>query len=103
MQVTEGVNAVDRRGDSAMHGAAYKNLPAVVEWLGEHGADPSLWLEPNKQGWSPLQIAEGFRPGNYKPSPETVAAIHAQLRAAGLQIPPPTPRRVLDKRKGYDR
>jgi hypothetical protein len=37
-----------------------------------------------------LLIAEGFRPGNFKPSFETIASIHEVMLAAGITPPPPT-------------
>jgi len=81
------VNAVDKNGDTAMHGAAYKNLPNVVEFLASNGADIGIWNRANKQGWTPLTIAEGHRFGNFKPSPETVAAFHRIMLAAGVKPP----------------
>ncbi|HEY1340445.1 MAG TPA: ankyrin repeat domain-containing protein [Bryobacteraceae bacterium] len=85
------INAVDNNGETAMHGAAYKNLPAAVEFLAAHGANPEVWNRKNKHGWTPLIIAEGYRFGNYKPSPTTVAAFHRVMKAAGIPIPPPQP------------
>jgi len=73
------VNAVDENGETAMHGAAYKNAPLVVGLLAKSGAKPEIWNRPNKYGWTPVEIAEGHRHGNFKPSPETAAA----LRTAG--------------------
>lgn len=95
------INAVDQNGETAMHGAAYKNLPKVVQLLAENGADIRVWNRKNKYGWTPLVIAEGFRHGNFKPSPETVAAIHGVMRAAGMTPPPPTPRPASSK-VGYE-
>ncbi|HXG11390.1 MAG TPA: ankyrin repeat domain-containing protein [Gemmataceae bacterium] len=95
------VNAVDRNGETAMHGAAYKNLPKVVQLLADKGAKIEVWNRKNKYGWTPLLIAEGFRPGNFKPSADTVAAIHRVMRAAGVTPPPPTPPPVLGA-AGYD-
>ncbi|MGI8785685.1 MAG: ankyrin repeat domain-containing protein [Acidobacteriota bacterium] len=82
------VNAVDNNGETAMHGAAYKNLPAVVQLLTGKGARIEIWNQKNKFGWTPLLIAEGYRHGNFKPSTETVAALHRVMTAAG--VPPPT-------------
>ena len=73
------INAVDDNGETAMHAAAYKNSPDAVAFLSAKGADAKVWNKPNKEGWTPLRIAEGYRFGNYKPSPTTVAAIHAVL------------------------
>ena len=102
LQKGQDVNAVDRDGETAMHGAAYKNFPRAVRFLADHGAKIDVWNRKNRQGRTPIMIAEGFRPGNFKPSPETVAALHAVLEAAGVPIPPPTPRPdPASKRKGY--
>jgi ankyrin repeat protein len=81
------VNAVDDNGETAMHGAAYKNFPRVVGLLADRGARIEVWNRKNQHGWTPLAIAEGHRPGNFKPSPETVAALHRVLRAAGRSSP----------------
>jgi ankyrin repeat protein len=84
------VNAVDRNGETAMHAAAYKNLPRAVQFLADHGAKIDVWNTKDKYGWTPLLIAEGFRPGNFKPSFETIEAIHKVMLAAGVTPPPPT-------------
>ncbi len=78
------VNAVDANGETAMHGAAYKNLPIVVQFLADKGARIEVWHRKNKYGWTPLMIAEGHRPGNFKPSVETVAALRRVMLAAGV-------------------
>ncbi len=97
------VNTVDRNGETAMHGAAYKSLPRMVRLLAERGAKIEVWNTKNRHGWTPLIIAEGFRPGNFKPSVETVAAIHGVMKANGVTPPPPTPRPDPAKdRKGYE-
>jgi ankyrin repeat protein len=41
-----------------MHGAAYKNVAEAVRYLASHGAKPEVWNQPNKQGWTPLTIAQ---------------------------------------------
>ncbi|WP_246196356.1 ankyrin repeat domain-containing protein [Aquisphaera giovannonii] len=73
------VNAVDLDGETAMHGAAYKNFPRVVSFLAAHGAKPEIWNRPDAHDWTPLSIAEGHRPGNFKPSPETLDALRRVL------------------------
>jgi ankyrin repeat protein len=78
------VNAVDANGETAMHGAALKNLPKVVQFLAENGAKIEIWNQKDKYGWTPLAIAEGHRPGNFKPSAETIDAIHQVMHAAGV-------------------
>jgi ankyrin repeat protein len=86
------VNTVDQNGETAMHGAAYKSLPQMVRLLARRGAKVDVWNRKDRYGWTPLMIAEGFRPGNFKPSVETVEAIQEVMRAAGVAVPPPTPR-----------
>jgi ankyrin repeat protein len=73
------LDAVDNNGETAMHGAAYKNLPAAVEFLAAKGAKIEIWNRKNSFGWTPLIIAEGHRFGNFKPSPVTIAAFHRVL------------------------
>ncbi len=74
------VNAASHAGETAMHGAAYKSLPKMVSFLAENGAEPGIWNRKNRQGRTPLLIAQGFRLGNFKPSVETVAAIEKVMR-----------------------
>ncbi len=81
------VNAVDINGETAMHAAAYKNLPKVVELLAARGARIELWNRENKFGWTPLAIAAGYRFGNFKPSAETEAAVRRVMIAAGVTPP----------------
>jgi uncharacterized protein len=78
-------NAVDKNGETPMHGAAYKNVADAVRYLAAHGAKPEVWNQPNKQGWTPLTIAQGYRFGNYKPSPPTIAAFLEVMKAAGIE------------------
>ncbi len=74
------INAVDKNGETVMHGAAYKNAPKVVAFLASQGADSKVWNRPNKYGWPPQQIAEGKRGGgSFKPSPETLEALQRAL------------------------
>jgi ankyrin repeat protein len=85
------VNAVDATGETAMHGAAYKNLPKVVQFLADNGAKVDIWNQKNKYGWTPLLIAEGHRPGNFKPSVETALAIQRVMLDAGVTPPTGSP------------
>jgi ankyrin repeat protein len=94
------VNAVDANGETAMHGAAYKNLPQAVQFLAEHGAKIDVWNRTNRYGWTPLMIAEGHRPGNFKPSAETIDAIQRVMIAAGVK-PPETVQPAAAKSEPY--
>jgi ankyrin repeat protein len=81
------VNAVDNNGETAMHAAAYKNLPKVVKFLATKGARIDVWNRSDKFGWTPLAIAVGYRFGNFKPSPDTEAAVRQVMIAAGVTPP----------------
>lgn len=81
------INTVDENGETAMHGAAYKNIPRMVTFLAEHGADIKVWNRANKLGLTPLKIAYGYRPGNFRPSPDTIAAIQRAMLSAGVTPP----------------
>jgi uncharacterized protein len=79
-------NVVDKNGETAMHGAAYKNVADAVRYLASHGANPNVWNQPNKHGWTPLTIAQGYRFGNFKPSPPTVEALLEVMKAQHVPI-----------------
>lgn len=69
------VNTVDDNQETAIHGAAYRNFPEVIDLLAARGASAKIWDHKNKWGWTPVMIGQGHRPGSFKPSPPTVAAL----------------------------
>jgi ankyrin repeat protein len=73
-------NVVDKNGETAMHGAAYRNYPSAVTTLANLGADSAVWNRKNKHGWKPHDIASGKRPGSFKPSPPTERALDAAMK-----------------------
>jgi ankyrin repeat protein len=93
------INAVDNNGETAMHGTAYQSLPRFVQLLADRNADINVWNRRNKWEWTPLMIAQGHRPGNFRPAPETIAVIEKVMLAAGVALPP---KAKLDKsRRDY--
>jgi ankyrin repeat protein len=96
LELGADVNEIDDNGETVMHGAAYQSRPALVHFFAEHGADINSWNRKNKPGWTPLMIARGHRPGNFRPAPDTIAAIESVMRAAG--VTPPKPERYVDRR-----
>jgi ankyrin repeat protein len=79
------LDTIDQNGETAMHGAAYRSFPAVVDLLVELGASPSIWEQKNKLGSTPLQVAQGKRPGSFKPDKETIRAIRAAMKRANAE------------------
>ncbi|MDE0003199.1 MAG: ankyrin repeat domain-containing protein [Rhodospirillaceae bacterium] len=73
-------NAVDERGETPLHGAAYRGANSIVDLLVAHGAD--TYDQENVEGWTPLRIAQGvFRTATFKEAPHT-AALLGELMAA---------------------
>jgi uncharacterized protein len=87
LKLGANVNAVDKNGETVMHGAAYQSRSKLVQLLAERGADINIWNRKDKAGWTPLMIAQGYRPHNFRPAPETIAAIEDAMRAGGVSPP----------------
>ncbi len=78
-------NAVDKNGETAMHGAAYKQVPAAAQYLLDHGAKIEVFNRKNSHGWTPLRIADGVHRGmNLRASPETAVVLRRAMTAAGV-------------------
>jgi ankyrin repeat protein len=81
------VNAIDAKGETAMHGAVYRagNL-AVIQFLADQGARPDV---VNSKGWTPLIVADGveYTPAVLKRYPEAAALLRKLLAERGLPVP----------------
>lgn len=95
------VNTVNRNKETVMHGAAYRNWPDMVALLAAEGADIEVWNQKNKHRWTPLLLAQGFRPGNFKPSAATEKAIAEVMRENGVEPPAAPVRPVVGEPKEY--
>lgn len=81
LELGNDINAVDKNGETAMHGAAYKHVPSTVQFLADQGAKIEVWNQKNKRGFTPLNIAEGIQRGmNIVSSRPTAAAIREYLK-----------------------
>ena len=98
-EIDPNVDVVNQSGQTPIHASisggvqrTQDEIVEVIQFLADKGAKLDVWNRKNRYGWTPLMIAEGFRPGNFKPSADTVTALHRVMRAAGVTPPPPTPR-----------
>jgi ankyrin repeat protein len=79
------LNGVDDNGETVMHGAAYKHVPSVVQFLADQGAESDIWHQENAKGWTPLKITEGVKRGmNIISSRHTEVAVRDVMSRAGL-------------------
>ena len=87
------VNAVNEAGDTALHGAAWRErADSIVQFLVDRGADVNA---KNHRGWTPLVIAEGVHTGGNFIKSDTTAAL---LRKLGAEPSPPDISREPDAR-----
>jgi ankyrin repeat protein len=56
LELGADVNHKNQAGHTALHGAAYRQAPRIVEFLVENGADLTA---TNERGWTALDIAMG--------------------------------------------
>ncbi len=78
------VNAVNAAGETPMHGAAFRGVNAVAEFLVEKGAK----LDPrDSRGWTPFTVANGISYGDvFKLQPQTATLLRTLMQARGLSI-----------------
>ena len=78
------VDAVNYRGETALHGAAFRGVNSVVDYLVEQGADLDA---RTADGWSALAIADGFSYSDfYKAQKHTAARLRELMVARGIDV-----------------
>jgi ankyrin repeat protein len=83
------LDAVDSNGETAMHGAAAKHVPSVVQFLADSGAKIEIWNRKNKEGYTPLEITQGIqRSMSIIRSAPTEAAIRKVMSRANVAVTP---------------
>ena len=76
------IDAVNYRGETALHGAAFRGANNVVEYLVAQGADLDARTD---LGYSPLAIADGFSYSDfYKAQKHTAALLRDLMTAQGI-------------------
>jgi ankyrin repeat protein len=81
------VNAIDKNGETALHGAVYRggNI-AAIRYLAALGSRLDV---VNAKGWSPVTVADGveYTPDVLKRYPEAAALLRQLLAERGLPVP----------------
>lgn len=80
------VNTIDANGETAVHGAAHRGAPVILQFLADKGANLDV---ANKIGWTPLTIAGGvYYPNLYENYPEAEAMLlKLGAKAPGVRRP----------------
>ena len=82
VELGNAVNAANYRGETALHGAAFRGANDVVEYLVEQGADLDA---RTTLGYSPLAVADGFSYSDfYKAQKHTAALLRGLMAARGI-------------------
>ena len=83
------VNAVNDLGETALHGAAFRGVNIVVDYLVEQGARLDA---KDRNGWTPWAIANGFSYSDfYKAQKHTADLLAGYLERQGLPTGDPIP------------
>ena len=82
VELGNDVHAANDRGETALHGAAYRGAPSIVDYLVEQGARLDA---RSAQGWTPWTIANGvFYSLFYKEQPATADRLAELMAARGM-------------------
>ena len=82
VELGNDVLAVNDRGETALHGAAYRGAPSIVDYLVQQGAQIDARSD---QGWTPWTIANGvFYSLFYKEQPQTADVLAALMADRGI-------------------
>ncbi len=96
------IDAVNDRGETAMHAAAYRDRGEPIRVLAARGASVDIWNRENRFGSTPLAIATGYRgPRSFRPQPKAEAALREVMLAAGVPVPERVVVQAVSQKRGY--
>lgn len=96
VELGNDVNARNDRGETALHGAAYRGVNSIVEYLASKGA---VLDAKDQHGWTPLAVANGLSYTDfYKEQVHTAALLRTLMQAKSL----PTEGHRVDSKVCYD-
>lgn len=76
------VNAVNKMGETPLHGAAFRGVNAIAEFLVDKGAKLDA---KDMRGWTPLFVANGLSHGDvFKQQPQTAELLTKLMKDRGL-------------------
>jgi ankyrin repeat protein len=82
VELGNDVNAANRNGETALHGAAFRGVNTVAQLLADKGARLDA---KDARGWTPLAIANGLSYSDfYKEQVHTAALLKKLMAAQGL-------------------
>ena len=82
VELGNDVNAANYRGETALHGVAFRGVNIVLDYLVEQGADLTALTD---DGWSALAVARGLSYSDfYKAQVHTAARLEELMTARGL-------------------
>ncbi|MCM8537703.1 MAG: ankyrin repeat domain-containing protein [Lentisphaeraceae bacterium] len=81
------VNYINKNNESVIHAAAHKHYAELIPHLIKKGADINIWNTKDKLKHTPLDVAKGYRAGNFRPDDKTADIIRQAMRDAGVKVP----------------
>jgi ankyrin repeat protein len=88
------VNAHNDEGDTAMHGAAFRNYIPILQYLIQRGATLDV---KNRIGWTPLMEARWNHHGQLNTRPEAEALLRKAYEDRGLPVIVPTREEAIER------
>ena len=84
-EMKQDVNAVNKNGETAVHGGVYRGFNSVIRYLVDKGAD---FDKANLLGWKPVTLGDGvFFAGFFKAQPQSAILLRQIYKEKGMPVP----------------